>query len=285
MPRLRLAAFALALLWSTVGRPAAYVPRYDHVVLVIMENTSESSIIGDSINAPYLNQLAAGGAYFTNSFAITHPSQPNYLALFSGSTQGITDDSCPQLFSGNNLGSQLLAAGLSFAGYSESMPLDGYTGCLSYPYARKHNPWVNFRRLSASVNRAFDGFPSDFSALPTVSIVVPNLCHDMHDCSRLVGDAWLQDHIDAYAQWAQTHAGLLIVTWDEDDYSAANGNHIATIFYGAAIKTGAYAETITHYNVLRTLEDMYGLKALGGAASAVAITDSWNDAIFSDDFE
>jgi hypothetical protein len=250
-----------------------------------MENTKEDAIIGDDLNAPYLNQLARDGAYFTNSFGITHPSQPNYLALFSGSTQGITDDSCPHLFRSNNLGGQLLAAGFSFAGYSESMPTDGYTNCLSYPYARKHNPWVDFRRVPASVNLTFAAFPADFSALPTVAIVVPNLCNDMHDCSRLTGDAWLHDHIDAYAQLARAHASLLIVTWDEDDYSASNANHIATIFYGAGLKTGAYAETITHYNVLRTIEDMYGLKALGGAAAAVPITDSWGDAIFSDEFE
>jgi len=276
---------ALTLLWSAVGNCAAYVPHYDHVVLVIMENTNENAILGDTINAPYLNQLANDGAQFTNSFANTHPSQPNYLALFSGSTQGITDDSCPHLFPGANLGSQLLNAGLGFAGYSESMPVDGYTNCLSYPYARKHNPWVNFRRLPAAVNLTFDAFSTDFDMLPTLAIVVPNLCNDMHDCSRLVGDTWLHDHIDAYAQWARTHASLLIITWDEDDYSASNANHIATIFYGAAVKTGAYAEPITHYSVLRTLEDMYGLKALGGAATAMPITDVWDDTIFGDTFE
>src|SRR4051812_41659662 len=92
---------------------AAAIPHYDHVVVVMEENTSETSIYGNA-SAPYINSLKNGGVYFTNSFAVTHPSQPNYLALFSGSTQGITDDSCPHTFSANNLGNQLRAAGFSF---------------------------------------------------------------------------------------------------------------------------------------------------------------------------
>src|SRR6185312_16064435 len=99
--------------------------------------------------------LKDNGVYFTNSFAITHPSQPNYLALFSGSTQGITDDSCPHTFSANNLGNELRSAGLSFTGYSESMPSNGYTGCTSGSYARKHSPWVNFSDLPTSTNLTF----------------------------------------------------------------------------------------------------------------------------------
>src|SRR5215475_3754205 len=95
----------------------------DHIVIVIEENHSFSSIIGSS-QAPYINGLANQGALFTQSFAVTHPSQPNYLALFSGSTQGITNDSCPHTFAGDNLGHQLIAAGLTFAGYSESLPSD-----------------------------------------------------------------------------------------------------------------------------------------------------------------
>jgi len=245
------------------------VPRFDHVVVVVEENRSYADIIGNSA-APYLNSLAAGGALFTRSYALTHPSEPNYLALFSGATHGLTDDSCPHSYAAPNLGSQLLGAGLSFAGYSDSLPSDGFTGCSSGPYARKHNPWVNFPNVPASGNRTLSRFGSNYAALPTVSFVIPNLDHDMHDGSVAGGDSWLKAHLDGYARWASTHNSLLIVTWDEDDRSA--GNHIPTIFYGASVKVGRYAERITHYRVLRTLEAAYGLASLGGA---LPITDVW----------
>ena len=109
---------------------AASVPRPDHVVIVMFENTSAGSIIGNP-SAPYFNQLAGSGANFTNSFAIEHPSQPNYLDLFSGSNQGVTDDSCPHTFSTTNEGAQLIAKGLTFTGYSESLPSAGSTVCTS----------------------------------------------------------------------------------------------------------------------------------------------------------
>ena len=261
----------LFALCATVAH--AVVPHYDHVVVVMEENTSETSIYGNS-SAPYINSLKNGGVYFTNSFAVTHPSQPNYLALFSGSTQGITDDSCPHTFSANNLGNELRSAGLSFAGYSESMPSNGYTGCTSGSYARKHSPWINFSDLPTSTNLTFAAFPTDFTTLPTVSFVIPNLCDDMHDCSVASGDTWLKNNIDAYAQWAKTHNSLLIVTWDEDD-STTSANQIATIFYGANLSNGPYQETINHYTILRTLEDMYSVAALGSAANATAISDVW----------
>jgi phosphatidylinositol-3-phosphatase len=248
------------------------VPRPDHVVLAIFENTKASSIYGSS-QAPYINSLANAGAKFTQSFAIEHPSEPNYLDLFSGSNQGVTDDSCPHTFSTDNEGAELIAAGLSFTGYSEDLPSAGSTVCTSGLYARKHNPWVNFSNVPAASNQPFSAFPTDFTQLPTVSWVVPNLCNDMHDCSISTGDTWLQTHLNTYAQWATTHNSLLIVTFDEDD--GTGGNNIATLFYGQPVKQGTYTEHINHFNVLRTIEDMYGLPYAGAAATATPITDCW----------
>jgi len=262
---------ACALTVIGLASPAnAALPRPAHVVILIDENHAFSQINGP---ATYLTSLAKGGALFTQSFATRHPSEPNYLALFSGSTQAVTNDSCPHTFSGANLASRLNAAGLSFAGYSESMPSDGYTGCTSGPYARKHNPWVNFSNVPSSQNLRFSRFPTNFSALPTVSIVVPNLNDDMHDGSVSTGDTWAKNHIDAYAQWAKTHNSLLIVTFDEDDSN--HGNQIFTVFYGQSVKTGSYSEHITHYSVLRTLENMYGLSCTANACSAIGITDAF----------
>src|SRR5215469_9651114 len=122
------AALAVAGLTATAapGYAANGVPRYDHVVLVMEENHSYNEIIGSGTGAPYINNtLAAGGALFTNSFAIEHPSEPNYLDLFSGSNQGVTDDSCPHTFSTENLGSELAAAGRTFTGFSEGLPSAG----------------------------------------------------------------------------------------------------------------------------------------------------------------
>ena len=251
---------------------AASLPRPDHVVVVVEENRAYGDVIGSS-DAPYLNSLAAQGASFTQAYAITHPSEPNYLALFSGSTQGLTDDSCPHAFTGPNLAGGLLAAGDTFAGYSESMPSNGYTGCTAGAYARKHNPWVNFAAVPAADNRTFAAFPRDFNALPTVAFVVPNLLNDMHDGTVARADGWLRTNLDAYAQWAKTHNSELIVTWDEDDNGA--GNHIPLIVVGAHVKPGTYAERIDHYNVLRTIEDFYGLARAGASAQATAITDAF----------
>ena len=255
--------------------PVLNQPRYDHVVLVIMENEGSDTIMGSS-STPYIHSLANQGVRFTASHAVTHPSEPNYLALFSGSTQGITDDSCPNNFSGKaNLGSQLIAAGLSFKGYSESMPSDGYTGCSSGKYVRKHNPWVMFNNVPASSNLTYAAFPADYTKLPTVSIVVPNQCNNMHDCSLATGDNWLKANIDNYAQWAKTHNSLLILTWDED--GGASGNVIPTIFVGANIKAGTTnAQAFNHYGLLRTIEDMYGLPAINNAVNAAPITGVWN---------
>ena len=144
-----------------VGSVAA-VPRPDHVVVLVLENHSSSNILGNG-SAPYINSLASSGASMTQSFALTHPSQPNYIALFSGSANGVTDDSCPHTFATDNLGAQLGAAGLDFVGYSEDLPAVGYTGCGSQGYARKHNPWVDFSNVPAASNQPLTSFPTDYS--------------------------------------------------------------------------------------------------------------------------
>src|SRR5262249_47310949 len=119
--------------------PAASVPQPAHTVVVMLENHGFDEVIG-SPDAPFLNLLVRRGALFTHSYAITHPSEPNYLALFSGSTQGVTSDACPVTFRAPNLAAGLLAAGKTFAGYSEGLPAPGSTVCTAGEYARKHVP-------------------------------------------------------------------------------------------------------------------------------------------------
>lgn len=256
------------------GGKGQTLPRPDHVVIVIEENKSYSQIVWGS-EAPYILSLAKQGALFTQSYAIVHSSQPNYLALFSGSTQGITDNSCPHALSGDNLGAKLFNAGLTFAIYSESMPKAGYEGCVYGTYVRKHNPAVNWQgvNIPSSANLPFDDFPKDYTKLPTVSIVVPNQAHDMHDGSIREGDRWLQNNLASYVEWAKTHNSLLIVTWDEDDGSG--NNQIPTIIVGPIVKVGTYSERINHYNVLRTLEDMFGLPSSGSSTDVSPIKNVW----------
>jgi phosphatidylinositol-3-phosphatase len=140
-------------------------------------------------------------------------------------------------------------------------------------YYRKYNPWVNFTDVPSSDNLPFSSFPSNYSSLPTISFVVPNINNDMHNGTIQQGDSWLQTHIDPYVQWAKTNNSLLIVTWDEDD--GTQNNQVPTIFVGPMVKAGHYSETINHYNVLRTLEDAYGLPYANNSATATPITDCW----------
>jgi acid phosphatase len=241
-------------------------------VVVVEENRGYDTIA----SLPTFASLGAQGTVMTDSHGVTHPSQPNYLALWSGSTHGVTDNTCPEdLGSTANLGSQLLDAGLTVAGYMDSMPSDGYTGCTGgtspHVYARKHNPVADFADTAgAATDRTFAAWPTDYSRLPTVSIVTPDLCNDMHDCDPSTGDQWLKDHIADYAAWARTHNSLLIVTFDEDD-SATSANHIYTVLVGQHVKAGATSsQTIDHVNVLHTIEQAYGLPQLGGSAAPIS---------------
>jgi len=266
------AAVVLPLLFALASAAPAQnaVPRPDHVVIVIEENKTFERIIG-STAAPYINSLAERGALFTSSFAIRHPSQPNYLALFCGSTHGVGDDSCPHTFATANLGSELFEAGLTFRGYSESMPSPGYKGCETGNYARKHTPWVNFTNVPADANLPFTSFPTNFNDLPTVSMVVPNLNNDMHDGPISLGDSWLREHLEPYLQWAASNNSLFILTWDE----GGGDNRIVTIFVGPMVRPGEYCERINHYNTLRTLLEMYGLATIDKTATADPITSAW----------
>jgi acid phosphatase len=260
-----------------VDMAAAAVPTPAHIVIVVEENRSQSNIIGNKA-APFINQLAANGAMMAQSFAEVHPSEPNYYALFAGNTL-VTENVCP-VEAGNtpNLGSQLLGAGYSFAGFAESLPAPGSVDCRAGKYARKHVPWASFTNIPNSRSLPFSAFPApgnpqNYAALPTVSMVIPNLDNDMHDGSIAQGDQWLYQNLSQYASWARTNNSLLILTWDEDDNTSRN--QIPTVFYGAGVRPGSYQEPISHYNVLSTVEQMYGLPKLGLAARAPAITDIW----------
>ena len=272
-------SFVAGASFLTTGTAPNPVPAFSHIVVVIGENTSSSSVFGSS-NAPYINALAAAGAKFTNSFALFHPSQPNYLGLYSGSNQGVTNDNYINTkYTTANLGRELINAGKTYTTYSEGLPSVGYDGNTSGLYARKHNPAANWmgsgtNQIPVTTNQPFTAFPADYNNLPSVSFVVPDLCNDGHDICPPINnsvkqyDSWVQTHLDAYKQWAVNNNSLLIVTYDEDDYSGTN--NIATVFYGANVAQGVYSQTINHYNVLRTIEEAFRLTAHAGAAASAS---------------
>ena len=271
------------------------IPKYKHIIVVIEENHDYNALIG-SKNSPYITWLSQNGALFTDSHGVTHPSQPNYLALFAGDVQGVVDDKCLMSetpYTTPNLGVALISNGYTFKGYAETMPSVGYLPCYYKTssitaqslYGRKHAPWVNWigtkkNNISASLSLPMTDFPKDYNKLPTIAFVIPNMDNDMHnigapgdDAAIQRGDKWLKQNISKYAEWAKKHDSLLIVTYDEDD-SRTDVNQIPTVFYGAHIKTGKYSEHITHYNVLHTLEAMYKLPA-DDKQSASVIADIW----------
>jgi hypothetical protein len=280
MPARRVAALvaltvaALLAAAPSASAAPAVLPTPDHVLIVVMENKDTGEIVGSGA-APYLNSLAASGANFTDAHAETHPSQPNYLALFSGSTQGVTDDGCGLSFDTPNLGSALIAAGRTFVGYAEGLPSAGSTACTAGRYARKHSPWVNFTDLpGATTNLPASSVGTDWDRLPTVAFLTPDLCHDMHDCPVAAGDAWAKETLGSYLDWAQTHNSLLVLTFDESE-TETRGNPIATVMAGPMVTPGDYAGRIDHLSILRTIEDMYGLTPLGKSAQAEPITGIW----------
>lgn len=246
-------------------------PHAKAVTIVIFENRDYSAIVGAK-EAPYLNTtLVPQAAVMTNSHATGHPSQPNYVELFSGSAQGVTGDGCPVTSSAPNIATQLAAAHLAFRGYAESMPNAGFSGCEGSKglYRRKHNPWADFTNVPAAMSQPTPWAPA------SLAIVVPNMCNDMHDCSTTVGDTWMKQHLPAIMTWNAAHDGLLIVTWDEAAPDAEGTNHIATLLIGPMVKPGRYGQRIDHDDVLRTVEQIYGLPCIANACGKAGITGVW----------
>jgi hypothetical protein len=236
-----------------------------HIVVVIDENQSFQNVIG-SPDAPFVNSLTAQGTLFTNYFAIGHPSQPNYLAMYSGSTQGVTDDNTYYFPTTPSLGGELQQAGYSFGGYAESGNTASY-----------HEAWRSF---GDSVNDGLDfsQFPtSNFNQLPTVSFVIPNLNDDMTTDLGLPeaqtvsqGDQWLSNNLSSYINWAKSNNSLFVFTFDEDDDTG--NNRVAMLVVGQGVAAGAVnTQQLNHYSLLATIESFYGLPALGYSAGAAAM--------------
>jgi phospholipase C len=279
---------------------ASGIPRYQHIFYIMMENHSYEEVIG-SPNAPQINQLANTYGLATNSWGVTHPSEPNYVAAVSGSFYGITDDASPYTVHPINapyLGSQLENVGLTWKSYQQSIPSVGFTGDYSpFPaqpaklYAAKHNPFINFLTSYPASQQAAERakivpdtqLATDLqnNTVPNFSFIAPNQCYDMHGTAGCTDDAQLLAAGDQYVAstvqmimeskaW-QTGNNAIIVTWDENDFSATNGvpniasagGHVATIVIANHGPRGVrYDAPVNHYSVLLSIQDAFHLGCL-----------------------
>ncbi len=250
-----------------------------HIAVVVMENEEYGDIIGTG-STPYINALARRGALAQQMYAIAHPSLPNYLALTSGATHGITDDCTGCSVSGAGLVGQLQRAGISWKAYMEDLPRPCFAGSGVGGYARKHDPFIYYvgvrndpgacQRIVPYGNLATD--ESD-RQLPRLVWITPNLCHDMHDCDPATGDRFLAGMIPPLLH-SLGPRGLLILTWDEGSSDngccgVARGGHVVTILAGGLARPGARLRTpVDHYSVLQTIEDLLALPRLAEAGCA-----------------
>jgi hypothetical protein len=258
---------------ATAALPSS---RGSHVVIVVMENAEYREVIGSS-EAPYVNALARRYGLAAQSFAITHPSLPNYLALTSGSTHGVSSDCTDCHVSATNIVDQLEAAGISWAAYLEDVPKPCFHGAGAGGYAKKHNPFIYYDDIAASASRCgrLVGFGRLSHALrsghlPTYAWITPNLCDDGHDCGVAAGDRFLARTMPALLRELGPH-GLIVLTWDEGGSDqgccgAARGGHVATIVAGPDVRRGGRMQNpIDHFGVLATIEQVLGLPPLAPA--------------------
>jgi phosphatidylinositol-3-phosphatase len=266
---------------QTRAAPAAQIPggAPGHVAVIVMENEEFSDVIA-SHEAPYINSLARRFALARSSFAISHPSLPNYLALTGGSTFGIDSDCTDCHVTATNIVDQLERAGVSWKAYMEDLPRPCFKGASAGGYAKKHDPFAYYtwiagiparcRRIVPLAQLAAD---ERAHALPRFVWITPNLCHDMHDCDVATGDRFLSGLLPSLLA-SLGPRGLLFLTWDEgssDDGCCrlASGGHVVTIVAGVMARRGGRLMTpADHYSVLQTIEDLFGLPRLRGAACA-----------------
>jgi phosphatidylinositol-3-phosphatase len=252
-----------------------------HVMVVLEENREYGSVIGDP-SAPYVNSLADGGGLATHWYGVGHPSLPNYLALISGSTQGVHDDGTQHSFAGPTLVDQLAARGIGWRAYMEGMPSPCFQGPSAGGYAKKHDPFIYFRSVTGSPAQCSRVVPLDRLATdlrdgtaPPFLWVTPDLCHDGHDCSTATADAWLRSEMQTVTSSAWYRQGAsVIVTWDEGSSGqgccrGAAGGQIPTIVVGPGGRRRLDAPG-DHDGTLRAIEEVYGVGLLGAAADPAA---------------
>jgi phosphatidylinositol-3-phosphatase len=274
--RRALVVVVAAAVCSTGQSASRQVPAFDHIVVVVLENKARREVLGNP-HAPAFNAFARTGAVLTAYRGVTHPSLPNYLALVSGSTQGISSDCTSCTVGGRSLADTLEARKLTWKTYAEGLPRAGWTGPARGRYAKKHVPFLYFRRVLERHARLRRIVPlAELSRdrvagrLPNFALVVPDLCHDMHDCTVSTGDAWLKRFLPPLLKLPST---AVFVVFDESD-TADPG--VPALALGSLVRAHSYTTTaMSHYGLLRTIEEGFGLPLLGRSARAAPVTGIW----------
>ncbi len=276
-PKTALLLSSVAALCAAVPARAA-APAFKKVVLMIFENSSYDEAMAQQV----LSQFAQSGALLTNYHAVGHPSQPNYVALIAGSRSGVSSDR-PVTLDVPHLGDLLEQHGKTWRVYAQAYPGNCYLGAQSGTYARKHVPFLSMKDVQSDPTRCANvvddsNFASDLQSgnLPDFSLFIPDLNNDGHDTSVSYAANWFSSYFGPLLSApAFSKDTLLILTFDEDDHS--EGNQVYTVLYGASVAPGATSSAAyTHYSVLRTIENQFGLGTLGqNDDSAAPISDVW----------
>jgi len=253
-----------------------------HVVLMMEENQSYPTVVGNTTDWPHLNQLIGAGALATNYYADSHPSIGNYFMLTTGQLV-TTDDSSTQVWNVDNIARRMLAAGVSFKVYAEGIT-QGYVGGDTGLYVIRHNPFAMLSDVAGNAQVAnqviqpFSQFAADMAnnALPEFSYIVPNIDDDAHSGTPQAADTWLQDNVASLlagnANFKTGGDGLLIVDFDEsvDADTAYGGGHVAPVLWGPNVKADYRQMSTTvyqHESMLLTVMDALGLANSPGAAA------------------
>lgn len=260
---------------------SATAARPTKVLVVVEENHTEAAALA---RMPYLAALASGYGHTTRYRAVAHPSLPNYLALAAGSTFGVSSDADPgsQPVAGASAFDRALAAGRTAKAYVESMPSNCAVSSTG-DYAVKHNAWAYFvDPVPRADCRRFDvpaGSPAagalrrdvDTGALPTVGLLIPNLCHDGHDCSLGTADRWLQGWLPMVQRGPDYRTGKLaiLLTFDEDDNSA--DNTVLTVVVAPRTRHLVSSLPFSHYSITRYFAELTGTSPEGSAATAASL--------------
>jgi hypothetical protein len=266
--------------------PPAHVPAISHVYEIMMENEWYPEIVGNTAQAPYINSLIAQGSVLSNMFAVTHPSDPNYVAIAAGSTYGLDANAwSTTTIAQSHLADLIENSGRSWKVYMESAngPCDQTLHGYYYP---DDSPYLYFADVRNNATRCqshivpIANMTSDFSSsttTPDYAWIAPDDCDDMEQCGITAGDAWLSNTIPIILNSPSWKAGnsIIIVTWDEDD--RAHNQNVPCFIIGPGVKAGYVSNApYTHYSVLKTIEAAFGLPALTlNDSFANPINDVW----------
>ena len=257
--------------------PSPGIGEVQRVFIVVLENED----IEYALLQPTLVSLAARGALLRNYFAITHNSQPNYIALAGGSTYGVGND--PVTLDVPHLGDLLEARGVSWKTYAEGYLGNCFLGAQAGAYVRRHNPLISFADVQSDPARCARIVPaSQFDTdlqnhdLPRFALYIPDLNHDGHDTGVAAADAWLRARFEPLLADPNFTDGLLfIVTFDEG--RVPGPNRVYTAFVGAGVRPGSVSfATYDHYDLLRTIEQIFRTGSLHRLdENATVISDIW----------